>query len=147
MVRKIYLLLFLLLTVLLLTSCKKHPEQNSDELEIYITPITQVLNEKNSDVFVIESWFEKSNTNDENTILLWARLLKNGTKVSGTVLHASWPDPSAERGIARCDVQSIYNGGVCMIQKNKYQAGDYVPVSLSFEYDGITYSDKTGFIP
>jgi hypothetical protein len=147
MVKKIYLLLFLLLMVIIFTSCKIQPDENLAVPVTNFTPIPQVNNEEKLDVFVIESWFEKPNTNDKDTILIWARLLKNGTKVSGTVLHASWPDPSAERGIARCDVQSIYNGGVCWIQKNKYPTGEYVPIKLSFEYDGIIYSDETGFIP
>jgi hypothetical protein len=97
--------------------------------------------------FEVVAWVNNPEPPQGSRIMLYGSLIKDGVFLGGMAMVAEWPDASQERGVPNCSVQVIYQAGVCIIETKDLPAGVYVPITISFEYQGQTYSGGTGFTP
>ena len=56
-------------------------------------------------------------------------------------------DEAHERGVPNCYTSVNYGDGKCVIDVSRFPPGKFVPVTVSFNYGGKTYSAQTGFTP
>lgn len=80
-------------------------------------------------------------------VIVWGSLIKNGVHLGGMMMQATWPDETQEVGIPNCRVLVIYGSGVCVIDDIDYPPGEFVPITVSFEYGGKEFVGQTGFTP
>jgi hypothetical protein len=97
--------------------------------------------------FEVVAWVSDTDPQVGSRIMLYGSLLKYGVHLGGMAMRATWPDEEQERGVPNCSVQVIYGSGVCIIETEGYQPGVYVPITLTFEYQGKIYRGQTGFTP
>ncbi len=142
-----YFLLVLLIAGYFVISCSPQDEQLSVITATAVVKTPQEFVGNSSDVYKIEGWQLDSPVNNGKAIVFWGSIFRNGTILSGMPMHATWPDSTAERGIAQCDVQVGYGRGMCTIFTDHFTPGEFVPVSLKFEYNGKYYYGEFGFTP
>lgn len=139
-------LIILLMLCCLITSCNS-PDQSKTNKENRTPKETATVVHQNPEGYVIEAHFDKSPANNGQAVILWASLIRNGALLSGIGFHATWPDPTAKRGINHCDDMVNYGRGVCNIYTHNLTPGVYVPVSIKFQINDQFYYSETGFIP
>lgn len=97
--------------------------------------------------FVVDPWVNDPNPQVGSRVMLYGSLIKDGVYLGGMAMRATWPDEKQERGVPNCSVQVIYGSGVCIVETEGFQPGVYVPITVSFEYQGKIYRGQTGFTP
>lgn len=97
--------------------------------------------------FEVVAWVSDPNPQLGSRVILHGSLLKDGIHLGGMAMRATWPDNNQERGVPNCSVQVIYGSGVCIVESEGFQAGVYVPITVTFEYQNKYYSGQTGFTP
>ncbi|MGD2156223.1 MAG: hypothetical protein PVG14_00835 [Anaerolineales bacterium] len=98
-------------------------------------------------VFEVDAWVSDPNPLLGSRIMLYGSLIKDGVYLGGMAMRATWPDDNQERGVPNCTVQVIYGSGVCIVESEGFQPDVYVPITVTFEYQGKIYSGQTGFTP
>jgi hypothetical protein len=97
--------------------------------------------------FEVDAWVSDPNPPLGSRIMLYGSLIKDGVHLGGMAMRATWPDENQERGVPNCTVQVIYGSGVCIVESEGFQPEVYVPITITFEYQGKMYSGQTGFTP
>jgi hypothetical protein len=97
--------------------------------------------------FDVVAWVDDPNPTVGSRVILHGSLLKDGVHLGGMAMRAIWPEEGHERGVPNCSVQVIYGAGVCSIESEGLQTGVYVPITVTFEYQGQTFRGGTGFTP
>jgi hypothetical protein len=97
--------------------------------------------------FEVDAWVSDPNPQLGSRIMLYGSLIKDSVYLGGMAMRATWPDENQERGIPNCTVQVIYGSGVCIVESEGFQPDVYVPITVTFEYQGKIYSGQTGFTP
>jgi hypothetical protein len=100
-----------------------------------------------ADAFEVKAWVDKPNPTQEERVTLHGSLIKNGVFLGGMMMSATWPDPDHERGVPNCTSLVTYGAGKCAIEANKFPQGQFVPITVSFDYQGKRYTGQTGFTP
>lgn len=95
----------------------------------------------------VELWLDDPSPEPGARVILYGSLIKHGVRLGGMAMRASWPDPDQERGVPNCSVQVIYGSGVCIVETQGFPSGVYVPINVTFEYQGRLYQGQTGFTP
>jgi len=139
--------LILLLVFMLHLSCSSNIAQSSKPVAAIATQVVPTPTPFHTPIFKIVTWFDNPKPELGSRIILFGSLIKDGVHLGGMAMRATWPDKNQERGVPNCSVQVIYGSGVCTIETAGFQAGEYIPVMVSFEYQGRIYSGRTGFIP
>jgi hypothetical protein len=99
------------------------------------------------DTFEVVAWVNDPDPQTGTRVILRGSLLKDGVHLGGISMQAFWPDDNHAPGIPDCTALVTYGTGVCIINSTGYQPGDYVPITVSFEYQGKIYKGQTGFTP
>ena len=97
--------------------------------------------------FEVVAWLDDPTPELGSRVILHGSLLKDGVHLGGMAMRATWPDEKQERGVPNCSVQVIYGAGVCIVETEGFSPNVYVPITLSFEYQGVTYRGQTGITP
>jgi hypothetical protein len=100
-----------------------------------------------ADLFEVEAWVDNPAPARNERVTVSGSLLKNGVRLGGMMMQATWPEEAQERGIPNCNVLVIYGSGVCAIEAVDYPPGMFVPVTVTFKYAGATHTGHTGFTP
>jgi len=145
--RKIFRLLYLLLFIIILPSCTFLNKNNSSAEENKIVQTSPEVLNSTSDEFIVEAWVKKSSNNNGKDFVVMGSLLKDGFRLGDNMMYASWPDPSAEGGVVHCDLYAHHGVGQCIAHTDQLTQGEYVPVTIKFEYQGHYYYGETGFTP
>lgn len=83
----------------------------------------------------------------DSRVTISGSLIKNGVRLGGMMMQATWPDKRQEHGVPNCNVLVIYGSGVCTVDAGNYPPGVFVPVTVTFEYGGMRHIGHTGFTP
>ena len=140
-------ILILLLVVMLQISCSSNATQSSKPVATTVTRVAPTPTLFHTAIFEVVTWFDNPEPKLGSRVILYGSLLKDGVYLGGMAMRATWPDESQERGVPNCSVQVIYGSGVCNIETAGFQPGEYVPIIVTFEYQGKVYSGQTGFTP
>lgn len=83
----------------------------------------------------------------DQRVTVFGSLIPYGVRLGGIMMDATWPDATRGSGRGRCYVQVIYGAGVCTIEVADLPPDVFVPVTITFDYRGATYTGQTGFTP
>lgn len=97
--------------------------------------------------FEVVAWVDNPSPQLGSRVILFGSLIKDGVHLGGMAMRATWPDETQERGVPNCSVQVIYGSGVCVVETDVFQPGVFVPITVTFEYQGKIYSGHTGLKP
>ncbi len=100
-----------------------------------------------ADIFEVEAWVDDASPPHDARVTVYGSLIKNGVRLGGMTMQATWPDETQERGVPNCKVQVIYGSGVCTLDAGNYPPGEFVPITVTFRYGGGTHVGHTGFTP
>jgi hypothetical protein len=139
--------LLLLLVFMLQISCSSNAVQSSKPIATIATQVTSPPTPFHTPIFEIVTWFDNPEPELGSRVILYGSLIKDGVHLGGMAMRATWSDENLERGVPNCSVQVIYGSGVCIIETAAFQSGEYIPITVSFEYQGRIYSGQTGFTP
>jgi len=92
-------------------------------------------------------WVDDPTPPRDATVILIGNLSKNGYILGHNMMRATWPDKDQPRGMPNCYVMVNYQRGVCTIKASKYPVGEFVPIQVTFEYEGQTFRGESGFTP
>lgn len=138
---------FFMITLLFLASCSNTANQQTHKTGVQSNLPAEYIYQESQDEFVIKTWVNKPNPSRDELVTVYGSLIKNGAHLGGMMMQATWQDPAQERGVPNCNVLVIYQTGVCTIEAGKYPSGEYLPITVSFDYDGIILTGETGFTP
>jgi hypothetical protein len=136
-----------LLTLLLLAPCSNDLVQQTNQARDQTNFTNDSVYQVSQDEFIVKTWVNKPNPSQDDLVTLYGSLIKNGVHLGGMMMQATWPDPNQERGTPNCNVLVIYQTGVCTIEAGKYPSGEYLPITVVFDYGGSVYKGETGFTP
>jgi hypothetical protein len=94
--------------------------------------------------FTVEAWVDNPEPSSGERINISGSLRRNGLYLGGMMMSGFWPDEDDDR-LPDCHIQVIYQRGICTVYADDFPVGEYIPVKVSFEYFGNTYSGETGF--
>jgi hypothetical protein len=137
--------LILFLVCLLQVSCSSDVTPEPQPAVPIAPAISSTLELVRTATFEVVAWVSDPDPEPGERVMLYGSLLKDGVHLGGMAMRASWPDEDQERGIPNCSVQVIYGSGVCIVETEDFQPGAYVPIMVSFEYQGKIYRGETGF--
>lgn len=92
----------------------------------------------------LDLWVDDPTPPLNSFVTVRGSIIRNGVRLGGLVMHATYP---TKEGVVSCDSLIIYGAGVCTIPVRDYTAGLFVPITVTFDYDGVRYSGQTGFTP
>jgi len=141
------------LVIILLLLCGLQMSCSSSAIPI--SPIATLTTPQNSPapipirtpVFEVDAWVDDPNPPVGSRVMLYGSLIKDGVYLGGMAMRATWPDEEQERGVPNCSVQVIYQSGVCIVETEGFKTDVFVPIRVSFEYQGNFYRGETGFTP
>lgn len=139
--------LILLLVVMLQLSCSPNDKQGLMPVATITTQGIPTPTPFHIHIFEVVTWFDNPEPKLGSRVILYGSLIKDGVHLGGMAMRVAWPDKNQERGVPNCSVQVIYGSGVCIIETAGFQPDEYIPVTVTFEYQGRVYSGQTGFTP
>jgi hypothetical protein len=96
----------------------------------------------------VKVWINNPTPPLKSLVIVRGSLIKYGHHyVGGIMMSAFWPDESHERGVPNCFTSVNYGDGKCVIDASRFPPGKFVPVTISFNYEGNIYTAQTGFTP
>jgi hypothetical protein len=137
----------LIIVLAVLVSCIPQTSPTPELPTLPSPRITSVPPTTHTDTFVVDAWVNNPYPPINSRVIVWGSLIKNGVHLGGIMMQATWPDETQEVGIPNCSVLVIYGSGVCVIDDIDYPAGEFVPITVSFEYGGNEFVGQTGFTP
>jgi hypothetical protein len=100
------------------------------------------------ELFQVKAWVDDPTPALNSRIVVRGSLIKYGSyHLGGIMMSAFWPDETVERGVPNCFTLVTYGTGKCVIDVSRFPPGEFVPVTVSFDYEGKLYTAQTGFIP
>ena len=130
-----------------LVSCSQKPTPQP-AIQLTSSPqITPAPSPTPRDTFEVDAWVDNPTPSQDSRVTIYGSLIKNGVHLGGMAMQATWPDETQERGVPNCSVQVIYGSGVCTADAGDYAPGVFVPITVKFEYGGLTHIGHTGFTP
>ena len=137
----------ILIIFIVLVSCTQKAAPPSEIQTTPVALITTSPHPTHEDTFTIDTWVNNPNPPQGSRVIVWGSLIKNGVHLGGMMMQATWPDETQEPGMPNCNVLVIYGSGVCVIDDISYPPGEFVPITVTFEYHGKKYVGQTGFTP
>jgi hypothetical protein len=95
-------------------------------------------------VYRVEAWVENPHPSADEVVNISGSLIKYDVYLGGMMMAGYWPDEDDDR-LPDCYNQVIYQRGRCSVRASNFPVGVYIPVRVSFEYDGWTFEGETGF--
>ena len=119
----------------------------STQLATKIPPLTPTQSPNPGDIYEVQAWVDQSNPAQGERVIVYGSLIKDGVRLGGIMMQATWQEASHEPGLPNCFVLVTYGRGVCVVEPGNYPPSAYVPITVSFDYGGNTYTGHTGFTP
>ena len=91
-----------------------------------------------------DAWVDNPTPAQGSTIVVRGGLIKDGVRLGGIMMYATWPEKG---GMAAGNSLVTYGSGKCPIVVADYTPGVFVPVTVTFYYQDVTYTAHTGFTP
>lgn len=136
-----------LILLVLTAACSGGAPVPASEPETPTPQATRAHSLTSEDVFEVQAWVDKPAPERDERVTIYGSLIKNGVYLGGMAMDAVWPEEGQERGMPNCRVQVIYQAGVCVTDAANYPPGEFVPVTVIFDYKGNRYTGETGFTP
>lgn len=134
-----------LLASFLLVACDAGSTRPSANVPPPVEQASPTAAPTEEDTFFVDVWVDEPNPSRDDKVILIGMLNKNGVFLNGIMMQANWPDVDNPRGMPNCYVQLSYGRGVCVIDAGKYPSGQYVPIQVTFEYQGQVFTGETSF--
>ena len=100
------------------------------------------------ELFKVKVWINDPTPSLNSLVIVRGSLIRYGRYyVGGIMMSAFWPDNTHERGVPNCFTSVNYGDGKCMIDVSHFPPGEFVPVTISFNYQEKIYTAETGFTP
>lgn len=100
------------------------------------------------ELFQVKAWVDNPTPSLDSRIVVRGSLIQYGNYyVGGIMMSGFWPDETIERGLPNCFTLVTYGTGKCVIDVSRFPPGEFVPVTVSFDYRGKIYTAQTGFTP
>lgn len=149
---------FFVLLCLVLTSCARAvpvataTPQSQPTAALNSTPSIQSLPSPRPEFMVhpdgarieLDLWVDNPTPLLNSFVTIRGSIIRNGVRLGGLMMRAEYP---VKRSTSSCDVLIIYGAGVCTLPVRDYTPGVFVPVTVTFDYDGVRYTGQTGFTP
>ena len=139
--------LFIVILCILQVSCAPQRLQPFEPSKADMTQLISTPIPTPGEAIKVVAWLDNPNPKVNERVMLYGSLLKHGVHLGGMAMRAVWPDENQERGMPNCSVQVIYGSGVCIVETTGFPANVYVPITISFEYQGKIYRGHIGFTP
>jgi hypothetical protein len=139
-------IIFVLLLILQVACSFNNPAPASQPT----TPVLPVISTQSpieQGIFRVTAWVVDPTPPLNSHIVVRGSLIKYGVYLGGIMMLATWPDENHERGVPNCSALVTYGTGKCVIDVSRFPPGIFVPVTVTFNYMGKTYSAQTGFTP
>jgi hypothetical protein len=95
-----------------------------------------------------KAWVDDPTPSTNSRIVVRGSLIKYGSYyVGGIMMSGFWADETIERGMPNCFTLVTYGTGKCVIDVSRFPPGEFVPVTVAFDYGGKNYTAQTGFTP
>jgi hypothetical protein len=111
------------------------------------TVIVQTPHQDSSDVYEVEAWVNDPAPRRDARVVIYGSLIKNGVRLGGIMMQATWSEKAKMTGTPDCYVLVIYGSGVCSVEAGNFPPNQFVPVILKFQYEDTTFTGSTGFTP
>ncbi len=141
------LFLFGVFIAILLVSCTSAPDLFTTPSPSPVIQASLAPSPTPEDVYKIHTWVSNATPSGDEKVLLFGTLKKDGVFLGHLMMKATWPDKDIQEGVPNCYVQVLYTRAVCIIHSGKYPRNEFVPIKIEFTYNGMIFSDKTGFTP
>ena len=135
----------ILVVVLILCACSSQPGSVSARETLAVESPSPTATLPSTDTFAIDTWFWDTDPVQGERVTFYGCLVKNGLSLNGIMMDATWPDKNKELGMGSCHVMVNYQRGVCTIYTTGLPVGEYIPVTVKFNYQGVIYTKTTGF--
>jgi len=130
-----------------LVSCAPCQDASSQPLASQGQPTGAEFSPTSEDIYEVEAWVNKPAPRPDEQVTIYGSLLKNGVRLGGIMMHARWSERALNTGIPDCFVLVIYGSGVCTVAARDFPTGQFVPITILFEYEERVFTGKTGFTP
>lgn len=131
----------------LLLSCVPRQDLSSRPFDSLSQPSETGSRSTSGDIYEVEAWVDKPAPRLDEQITVYGSLLKNGVRLGGIMMQARWSEKALTTGIPDCFVLVIYGSGVCTVAAGDFQPGQFVPITILFEYEERVFTGMTGFTP
>lgn len=95
----------------------------------------------------VRSWVDRPDPARGEIVTVFGTLKVTGVYRNGVMMTAVWPDPNHQRGVPNCLTRTSYELGSCAIPVENFPPGEFVPITITFDFDGVKYTTQTGFTP
>nr|MBC7243889.1 hypothetical protein [Chloroflexota bacterium] len=92
----------------------------------------------------LDLWVDDPTPTLGSYVTVRGSIIRNGVRLGGLMMRAEYP---VKDGTKQCDVLIIYGAGVCTLPVRDYVPGVFLPITVTFDYDGVRYTGQTGFTP
>lgn len=108
------------------------------------TPQTNVTLHPDGARIELDLWVDDPTPPLNSFVTVRGSIIRNGVRLGGLVMRATYP---TKEGVVSCDSLIIYGAGVCTLPVRDYTPGVFVPITVTFDYEGVRYIGQTGFTP
>jgi hypothetical protein len=139
--------LFFVILTLIMTGCLP---TLSPPIEVIATttPIfIQTPSPTSGDIFEVQAWVNEPFPARDEQVIVYGSLIKDGVRLGGIMMRASWRDGTHEHAIPDCFVLVTYGRGVCTLDQGGLPSGVFLPITVTFDYNGSRFIGQTGFTP
>lgn len=140
-------LIWIILGLTLLLSCLPRKDLFSRPFNSQSQPFGTGAPSTYEDIYEVEAWVDKPAPRLDEQVTVYGSLLKNGVRLGGIMMQARWSEKALTTGIPDCFVLVIYGSGVCTVAAGDFQPGQFVPITILFEYEERVFTGITGFTP
>jgi len=95
----------------------------------------------------VQAWVNRPNPARNEIITVFGTLKATGLYRNGITMTAVWPDPNHQPGVPNCLTRTSYELGSCAFPAENFPPGEFVPITITFFFDGVKYTTQTGFTP
>jgi hypothetical protein len=95
----------------------------------------------------VDAWVNQAAPARDDRVIIYGSLIYRGVRLGGLVMRATWSQKGDKTGTPDCFVLVTYGRGVCTLDAADFPAGASVPVTVTFDYEGQTYTGQTQFTP
>jgi hypothetical protein len=139
--------LLVVLICLLQVACSTFQIQSGELPAIPDQRVTSEPLPTAEDIYQVKAWVINPTPPQNSLIVVRGSLMKNGAFLGGIMMQASWLDDKNAPGMPNCTSLVTYGTGKCIIDTGDFPVGKYVPITVTFDYNGKKFIAQTGFTP
>jgi hypothetical protein len=110
-------------------------------------PPAAALSSASEDIFQVDTWVNRPEPDQDERVIVYGSLIYRGVRLGGIMMRATWPQEGRQAGKHECLSLVTYGRGVCTLEAADFPAAVSVPITVTFTYQGQTYTGRTSFTP